>query len=68
MPKEFYTPEELAALRSIRDKGAAVAIFLPDELEGSDAEECEDIMINRGWVFIEDMKDPDYEPEDEEEL
>lgn len=67
MPDSFFTPEERAALDSIRDKGAAVAVFLPIELEGADPGGCEDVMCTRGWDFIEEMKDPDYEPEDDEE-
>ena len=67
MPDSFFTPEERAALDSIRNKGAAVAVFLSNELEGADPGDCEDVMRTGGWDFIEQMKDPDYKPEDDEE-
>ena len=47
------TPEDIAVLRSLREKGCAVCVFLPDEMENSDPEQVEDAMCEGGWRQIE---------------
>lgn len=56
---------EIQMLRELRVRGYAVVVFTPDELEGASQDQVEDLMIQRGWDAIEDLKDPDYEPEEE---
>lgn len=67
MSKDFITREEWGVIESIRAKGAVVVVFFPDDLQGADPEGCENVMTERGWIYIEDTKDPDFKPEDDEE-
>ena len=50
------SPEENMAMETLRDKGFAVVIFNPFELEGSDPDLIQDILIERGWNAIETLK------------
>lgn len=56
--------DEIKVLRELRVKGFAVVVFTPDELAGASQDTVEDLMIQRGWDAIEDLKDPNYEPEE----
>ena len=56
--------DEIKVLRELRVKGFAVVVFAPDELAGASQDTVEDLMIERGWDAIEDLKDPNYEPEE----
>jgi len=56
---------EVKFLRELRIRGYAVVVFTPDELAGASQDTVEDLMIQRGWDAIEDLKDPNYEPEEE---
>ena len=56
---------EVEFLRELRVRGYAVVVFTPNELEGASQDQVEERMIERGWDAIEDLKDPDYEPEEE---
>ena len=56
--------KEVKFLKELSVRGYAVVVFTPDELEGASQEQVEERMIERGWDAIEDLKDPDYEPEE----
>lgn len=45
---------ERQAIDSLRRKGFAVVVFNPRELGQADADNVEDIMIERGWNAIGD--------------
>lgn len=51
------TDDELKTLRSLHEQGYAIAIFTPEELEGVTAATVEDLMVERGWDAIHDLKD-----------
>lgn len=64
-PKHIQT-----ALQELTDKGFAVVIFTPKELNGADANYVENAMTQSGWDAINYNKDPDaptfdWEMEDE---
>lgn len=46
------TPEDVAALRSLRERGFAVCVFNPDEMPHSDQDMVEDAMCEAGWRQI----------------
>jgi hypothetical protein len=51
------TESELEALRALTARGYAVVIWTPDELRGADAEQIEQLMIERGANAIEALCD-----------
>ena len=51
------TPEVLAALNFLRDKGFAVAALSPTELQYVDPQIIEDNMVETGWLTIDMWKD-----------
>ena len=53
------TPEEIAAIQSLRDQGYAVVLFNPDELAGAPAHKVEDRMCEVGWVAIDYLANDD---------
>ena len=54
---------EVAVLCStLRDLGCAVIVFIPEELNGADPEQVEDILIEKGWDVIDSLT-----PVDEDE-
>ena len=53
------TDSELAALRALTARGYAVVIWTPDELRGANAEQIEQLMIERGANAIEALCDSD---------
>ena len=53
------TPEEIAAIQSLRDQGYAVVLFNPEELVGAPARKVEDRMCERGWEAIDYLTDDD---------
>lgn len=55
------TPEDIATLRGLREKGCAVCVFLPQEMENSDPDQIEDAMTEGGWNQIN--FDDDYADE-----
>ena len=65
-------PEHIQnVLNELRNKGFAVIIFTPAELQGVDAETVEEDMCAKGWEYIHFNKDPrvpDYHWEDEVEI
>lgn len=56
-PEPFrLTDADLATLRSLRDRGCAIALFNPNELDGAWQAEVEFAMVHRGWDAIEQGK------------
>ena len=54
---ERLTQEERDALMTLRDRGFAVAVFTPDELNGVEAKRVEERMIETGWDVISWLED-----------
>jgi hypothetical protein len=50
------TEEELTTLRAIRDKGFAVVIFTPEELQNVPPSKLEDDLIALGWDTIDTLR------------
>ena len=58
------SPEEVSALKSLRDKGYAVVVFSPDELRGADKDDVEQDLVLAGWDVIDahaKFPDPAYD-------
>lgn len=55
------TKEDIDMMRSLRARGCAVCVFLPEEMENSDPDQVEDAMIEGGWRQIH--FDDDYADE-----
>ena len=53
------TPEEFAAIQSLREQGYAVVLFNPEELAGAPARKVEDRMCEGGWEIIDYLTDDD---------
>lgn len=53
------TDTDLATLRSLRERGCAVVVFEPSEMNGADPARLEDCMVERGWDFIGWPEDPE---------
>lgn len=52
-------PEHIEkALQELYNKGFAVAIFTPNELQGVEAYDVEVAMVKSGWDTINYIKDP----------
>lgn len=47
------TSNEQSAIRHLRDRGFAVVVFNPDELEGAEAEVVEKRLVEVGWEVIQ---------------
>ena len=47
------TKQECAMIRKLQQKGFAVIVWNPDELNGVDPTDIEDHSINKGWEYIE---------------
>lgn len=60
------TPEEIAAIQSLRDQGYAVVVFNPEELAGVPAHKVENRMCDAGWDIIDYLTDDDDDDDDEE--
>lgn len=60
------TPEEIAAIQALRNRGFAVIVWTPEELAGASPNHVEDRSIELGWQVIEDLKDmgPDSADDD----
>ena len=43
------------ALKNLREAGYAVTVFSPEELAGVDPSAVEDMMVERGWLTIENL-------------
>ena len=43
------------ALKTLREAGYAVVVFNPEELAGVDPSTVEDILVERGWLTIENL-------------
>ena len=43
------------ALKTLREAGYAVVVFNPEELAGVDPSTVEDILVERGWMTIENL-------------
>lgn len=53
-------PEHIEkAIKELTDKGFAIVIFTPKELQGVNPSIIEEYMIKDGWEAIGDYKDPD---------
>ena len=45
----------LEMIRALRDDGFAVVVFTPEELNGADSDQVEEVMIERGWNAIDSL-------------
>ena len=55
---------EVAAIKSLREKGYALCIFSPDELRGAPADDVEQELVTAGWDVIDSLAkfpDPAYD-------
>jgi len=50
------TNEELKIIRSLREKGFAVVIFTPEELQNVPPDKMEDGLVDCGWSAIDILK------------
>jgi len=50
---DHLTEPELTTLRSLRDRGWAVCLFAPFEVNGANPERVSDAMAEAGWRQIE---------------
>ena len=50
------TPEQKEVINALRDAGYCVVIWTPAELGDSDSSQLEDIVIERGNIFLESDK------------
>lgn len=53
---DVLKPEWMDTIRAMRDRGWAVIIFAPDELEAADRDEFEERLADRGLDMIDDMQ------------
>lgn len=51
------TSEEAGVLKKLRNKGYAVVIFDPEELQGVEARCVENALVTEAWVIIDALKD-----------
>jgi len=58
------TQEEVEQIRGIKDKGFAVVIITPEELEGADSDKVEDRLVELSWEIINDLKQNDDDAEE----
>ena len=54
---EELTLEELIAIRDLKRKGWCVVLFTPTELNDTDPNNMEEVLIERGWNFIGEAND-----------
>jgi hypothetical protein len=54
---EPISNSEYEALKSIRQKGYAVVVFNPEELQGTSCRHVEDAVVLAGWEAIDALKD-----------
>lgn len=47
------------AILELRMQGYAVVVFNPDELDGASSERVEELLIERGWNAIDDLREPE---------
>jgi hypothetical protein len=50
---EAQEAQDLESIQRLRDLGYSITTFTPDELGETDSGILEDLMIERGWDFIE---------------
>ena len=50
--KDIMTKQECATIRRLQQKGFAVIVWNPDELDGVDPTDMEDHSISKGWEYI----------------
>lgn len=55
--------DELKVIRALKDKGYAVVLFEPEELEGASPDRVEDRLIELGWDVISVLKTENIEEE-----
>lgn len=56
VPIDYLTDADLVVLKDLRDRGFAVTVWTPEELDGLDPEEVEDEMVFAASDFIEDNR------------
>lgn len=57
---------EVAVLCStLRDLGCAVIVFIPEELNGANPEQVEDLLIEKGWDVIDSLMPIEDEEDDD---
>ena len=57
----MLTKHELEIVQGLRDKGYAVCIFNPKELNGADSGSVEEEMCCTGWEAIESLTEEEGE-------
>lgn len=50
--KDPLNKEERKVMDGLRDKGFAITVFTPQELNNANPEDVQDYMINKGWECI----------------
>ena len=53
--------DELDVIVNLKNKGYAVVLFEPEELEGASPDRVEDRLIELGWDIISDLKNVNEE-------
>ena len=56
MPED-QEAKDIKSIQRLRDLGYSIAIFTPDEMGEAKSEVLEELMIERGWDFIEHCND-----------
>ena len=56
MPED-QEAKDIESIQRLRDLGYSIAIFTPDEIGEAESGVLEDLMIERGWDFIEHCND-----------
>ena len=54
------TRDDVEALRSLRERGCAMVVWEPEELQGTPVDIMEERSIEIGWDIIDQFKDPNY--------
>ena len=49
--------KDIKSIQRLRDLGYSIAIFTPDEIGEAESVVLEDLMVERGWNFIEHCND-----------
>jgi hypothetical protein len=50
------TSNEIEQIRAIREKGFAVVIITPSELDGVEQDDIEDRLIELSWQVMDDLR------------
>lgn len=61
---EILTPADQAAISDLRGRGFVVIIWTPEEVGLADADDLEDVAIQRGNEYLSDFLEEDEEEEE----